>query len=172
MAQILMVAGTALQAVGAIRQGNYANEAAKYNAAVQEQAAATVNAQATGRQELQRAKARETIGAQLAATSESGTSLSGSNLDLLSESLYNAELDALNIRYEADLNAKGLMDQAKLTRAEGKNARTAGYISAAAAIAKGSSSYLNGGGQLNYSYNNDANGMQYSRTGEQIRGRR
>lgn len=149
LATKLLVAGTAMSAVGAIRQGNAAKAAGDYNAQIAENNAATAYSQGTVQQEAQRAKAREVIGLQLASVSNSGTALSGSNLDLLGESLYNQELDSLNIRYQSDLTAKGLQAQAVQDRYQGKQARTAGYLNAAASLMRAGSSYTNAGGKLN-----------------------
>ncbi len=150
MAQMVGFMGAIMSAVGSVRQGNIAKNAADYNAQVDEQNAQVALNQGTQQQEIVRRRAQQAIGEQLASVSSSGTGLNGSNLDLLSESLYNKELDSLNIRYESELKARGLQSQAQLTRIEGKQARTAGYLSAAQSIGKAfGSSYLNAGGTLN-----------------------
>lgn len=149
MAGAIGMISAGISAAGAIRQGNVAESAAEYNAQVAENNAEVVRAQGTLQQEAQRAKARALIGDQLAAVSSSGTSVSGSNLQLLGESLYNAELDALNIRYESELNARGLQSQATQERWQGKQAKIASGFNAAAQIGKGFSSYASAGGSLN-----------------------
>lgn len=138
----------AVSAAGSIGQANSASSAAKYNAAVQEQAAETTRAQATIQQEAQREKARQTIGRQLAEVSSSGTSLTGSNLNSLSDSLYNAELDSLNIRYESELNARGLEADAALSRSKGDSSQMAGILNAASALTSAGGSYLNRGSSV------------------------
>lgn len=140
----IAIGAAVVSAIGSIRQGNAANESAKYNAAQIEQSAGIERAQATIKQEDQRAQARSVIGRQLATVAESGTGLSGSNLDLLGESMYNAEMDALNIRYGSELNAVSSLNQANVTRREGKNARTAGYLSAASSLASAGAGYMGG----------------------------
>lgn len=140
----IMMAASAVSAVGAISGGIQANNAAKYNATVLEQQAATTRNQGLAREELQRAQARQHIGTQLASTAQSGVALDGSAVDNLQTSMLNAEMDALNIRYERDLNATGLLSQANITRFQGKKARTAGYLSAAGSLMNGASGYLNG----------------------------
>lgn len=155
-----------------MRQGNAAKAAGQYNAQVAEQRAVTVRQQTMQREEVHRERARHQIGMQLAATAESGTALAGSNLDLLSRSLYDAEMDALQIRYEGELNARGLINQAQLDRSMGREAGNAGYLSAASSVLNAASSYGGGGRSMPYSYNNDASGSRYSSTGANVRGRR
>lgn len=142
MAAAFMLVAGGLQAMSAIQQGNQAQAAANYNAQVLDSQAQTERQQATVRQEAQRSEARQVIGRQLAATSESGTSLTGSNLDLLSDSLHNAELDALNIRYQSELSAQGLQQQAGLERFQGKQSKWQSRLSAAASLLNSSGSYL------------------------------
>lgn len=137
-----------IAAVGAVQQGNAAKSAADFNAKVAHANAENVNAQTTARQELVSERARQTIGDQLALGGQSGFELGGSRLDLLSQSLWNAEMDALNVRYEGDLKASGLNSQAKLDNFQGEQAQTAGYFSAASSLAGGAYSYTRRGGNI------------------------
>jgi hypothetical protein len=123
----------AIGAAGAIRSANVQRNAADYNAQVREQQAHTTAVQTVTAEEEARRHARKVIGTQLAAISESGTGLSGSNLDLLNESLYNSEMDALNIRYQGDLQQRGLLEEAKQSRRQGRDAQAGGYLNAAGA---------------------------------------
>ena len=136
----LAQAGAVLGAIGQIQAGDSARQAANTNADTKRQAAAETNRQATDQIEMQRQRARSVIGQQLASTSESGTGLSGSNLDLLNQSLMNNELDSLNIRHGANLNASGLNTQANNDNFQGSQAQTGGYLSAAGTL-------LNAGGR-------------------------
>lgn len=149
---ILAVAGTAVSAVGAIQQGNVASanaraqqDAANYNATIEAQGATTARQQANAREEAQRRATRQFLGEQRAGLSQAGIGLDGSAADVHGQSAANAELDALNIRYEGELDARGLLAQSALTRHEGQvagvNARTArraGYMNAASTILSGS----------------------------------
>lgn len=164
-----LIATMVLQAVAAIRQGNAAEAAGDYNKAVLDQKAAQENAQATARQELQGQQARQVIGQQLAAGAESGVGLGGSRMDLLNQSLFNAELDSLNIRYQGDVSASALKAQGKIEAWQGDQAQQAGYLNAATSLLSAASQY---GGSPSYNYNNDASGMTHSATGSAIRGRR
>lgn len=155
----LLAASTAISAVGAISAGEAqadqqraAAAAAEYNANIQQQQAAAASSQASAREDLQRKQARDIIGRQMASTAESGSNLNGSAADLFRQSLFDAETDALNIRYEGELNRVGLTNQAALTRYEAgalreaaSAASTSGYLSAAGALAGGAYRYSRAG---------------------------
>jgi hypothetical protein len=159
---LMLIAG-ATQAVGAIAQGNAQSaqldaqamnykaqaDAAAYNANITRQQAESTAQQTAAREDLQRKQARQVFGRQLAAGAESGVSLTtGSAADVFRSSLYDAEMDALNIRYEGELNRVGLLNQASLQDWEGqvatanagasrsmaKSAQQAGYLNAAVAL--------------------------------------
>jgi hypothetical protein len=159
---LMLVAG-GMQAMGAIAQGNaqsaqldaQANnyraqaDAAAYNANITRQQAEATAQQTSAREDLQRKQARQVFGRQLAAGAESGVSLTtGSAADVFRQSLYDAEMDALNIRYEGEMNRVGLLNQASLLDWEGevsktnavasnkmaKQAQKAGYLNAAIAM--------------------------------------
>ena len=146
---LMLVAG-ATQAVGAIASGNAQAaqydaqaQAARYNADMQRRQAETVGQQTAAREDLQRKQARQVFGRQIAAGAQSGVNITtGSASDLFRQSLYDAEMDALNIRYEGELNRVGMLNQANLSDWEGqvarknsKTAQRAGYLNAAVALA-------------------------------------
>jgi len=115
-----------------------------YNAKVQEQNAATIRQQASAREETQRRQARQILGEQRASLAQAGIGLEGSAADIYGQSAANAELDALNIRYEGELEAGGLLAQSKQSvfqsEVSGLNAKTAqraGYTNAATGILSG-----------------------------------
>jgi hypothetical protein len=148
VAAIFQAAGSALQALGSIRGANAARKTSEFNARNLEAQAGTVSRLNVDREEAQRANTRQQLGMQLAAGAEAGGGLGGSDLDLLRASMFNSEMDALNIRYQGQLEAKGLTDEARMVRAQGKEARTRGYMSAAAQLMQGSASYTSSGGQI------------------------
>lgn len=127
-------------------------QAADYNAAVQRQNAETAMAQGNANEEAQRRKARIIEGQQRAAIAET-PGLQGSTTagDLYEQSVSNAEMDALNIRYNAQLAAVGYKNQAGLDawnadqhRANASRIKSAGILSAGAAALSGYGSYLGG----------------------------
>lgn len=121
-------------------------DAANYNAEIAAQNAAVARQQASAREEAQRRQARQVLGEQRAALSQAGIGLAGSAADVYGASANAAELDALNIRYEGELDARGLLAQSSLSNFEGqvagRNARTAGqagYLNAASTLLAGAS---------------------------------
>ena len=142
---MLMIGSTLMGGAGAIQQGNAANASAKYNAQV-----ADMNAKISERkardaierggmeEQQQRMKTSQIIGQQRAAMAANGVDLKfGSPLDALVDTATMGELDALTIRSntyreERDIRQQGLnsSSQAGLLRAEGKSAKTAGYMGA------------------------------------------
>lgn len=144
----IALAGSAIGAVGAIRSGNAANNAAQANASMLRDQAQSTRMQALQREEMQRRHARQVVGQQVAASAESGGGLFGSNLDLLRESAFNAEMDALGIRYEGQTQATNMLNQATMESYAGKQRRTGGYLSAAGSLLNGTAGYISGGGTL------------------------
>jgi hypothetical protein len=119
-------------------------DADKYNATIASQNAAVARQQASAREEAQRRQARQVLGEQRAALSQAGIGLAGSAADVYGASANAAELDALNIRYEGELDARGLLAQSSLSSFEGqvagRNARTAsqaGGLNAASSLLAG-----------------------------------
>jgi len=149
----LMVASTAISAIGAIQQGKAAEAQAKaqadanaYNARVKEIQAGVEREAAGRREEQQRRKARQVLGEQRAGLAQAGIGMMGSALDIEEQSATAAELDALTIRYEGEMAAKGLMYDAEAEKFEGraalaagKNAKTASYLKTGSAILSGGS---------------------------------
>jgi hypothetical protein len=147
----LMVASSAMQAVGQIQQGKAAEQQAEYDAAVSrrnakvmEMQAAVEGQQAARAEEKQRRAGRKVMGEQAAGLALSGVGFSGTALDLTEESARNIEMDALNIRYEGQLKAQGLMADAESQRYKaegqifaGKQAKAASKIGAASALLSG-----------------------------------
>lgn len=151
---VIAIATAAVGAIGAVQQGkaqaaSYKSEqqAANYNATIQAQNATVARQQANAREEAQRRQARQVLGEQRAALSQAGIGLGGSAADVYGQSATNAELDALNIRYEGDLQARGLLAQSQLSTYEGKvagmnaaSARSGSYWNAASSLLAGASS--------------------------------
>lgn len=149
---IMLVAATAMKAVGTLQQGQADKamadaraNAEDFNAGIKRQEADITRQQTNIREEQQRRQARTILGKQRAFIAQSGAGLGGSMAKITEQSETMAELDSLTIRYEGDLKARGLlasaeMDQysAKVNRAAGKNAVKASYISAGADILSGS----------------------------------
>lgn len=153
--EAIIIASTAMQAIGQIQQANAASAsyqsqqaAANYNATIMDQNARIERDQANAREEAQRREARQILGAQRAAFSQSGVGLGGSAADVMEQSATNAELDALTMRYEGEMKARGLMASAEAERYQGRAAGAnasaamrAGYMGAVGSILGGAASY-------------------------------
>ncbi|SMG01071.1 virion core protein, T7 gp14 family [Burkholderia singularis] len=157
----LAISGAALSGVGALSSG--ISQASQYgqqadvlnrNAALSDQQAKQVYAQNVNREEAQRRQAGQQLGAQRAAVAESGFDPnSGSMLDTQVQSVRNAELDALQLRYQGLLQGESLDDQARqqhyqarVARANSRSSLLSGGISAAASALGGLSAYTKFGG--------------------------
>lgn len=151
----MLAASAAVSAVGAIQQGmaaqaqaKSAQDAANYNATIKRQQAASELQQSNAREEQQRRGTRQVLGQQRAALAQAGIGLGGSALDIEEQSADRAELDALTMRYEGDLRAKGLLAAAEGAEYEGraaisagKNAMTGAYLSAGASLLSAAGTY-------------------------------
>lgn len=136
---LLMLAGTAIQAGGAIMQGNQQAALAEAQAQAQEQAAlADARAsdfevmQETRKQGLLSANARAQVGA-------SGVALAGSPTEVLTSNAGQAAFDIQAIQYGSQLRRGQMLDQAAISRFSGKQAKQAGYIAGASALTSGMS---------------------------------
>lgn len=118
-AAILAVAAAGVKATGTMYRGEAESaqfeasaKANEYNAMVKRARAETVM-QAYGlREEQLRRSARIQAGSRRAAISQSGTGTGGSNADLDRQSEVFAELDAMNIRYQGELEHDALIQDA------------------------------------------------------------
>lgn len=135
-----------MQALPILVEGKQAQRAAEFNAATMEAEARIARQQGGAREEQQRRRAREFLGTQRAAAGQAGVGLGGSIGDVLGDSAAEAELDALNIRYESNLQALGMENQAAITRWQGKEAKRAAKARAVATVISGAAQYGQGGG--------------------------
>ena len=121
------IAGTGLMAYGQYRQGQTAQKMANYNADVARvKAADAISAGAIAEQQ-QRNKTRQILGAQTAAMAASGSVIgSGTNADILDQTVKYGELDAQTIRTNAWKAAFGLETQARADNLQGALAASAG----------------------------------------------
>lgn len=124
----------------------------EYNAAITAQRAETTRSVYNSREDSLRRKQALFMGKQRATAAESGAGLGGSNADVLRQSEIESELDALSLRYEGDLEARGLLAQsdayrteASFSRSQKSSARMGGWLGVGAAALSGTSSYLRGG---------------------------
>lgn len=153
--QALAIVGMAMSAVGAIQQGNAqaANYQAQAMANKRNAEVARLNAEATAQQaaqaeDAQRRRARELGGRNRASLAQNGVGDGGTNALVIDQSAKEAEMDALNIRYEGELRRRGLLNDsenlkyaAKINSMNASSARTAGYIGAGTSLLTGMAKY-------------------------------
>ncbi len=148
-----MGVSSALSAVAAVRQGQTAQAEAKFQAEQSQQDAVQARAAASTAEDEQRMKARSMIGTQLAAESAAGMQLNGSASDVLRQSLFSAEADSQQIRYQGENAARGYQNQAAGDLFSGRQAMTNGYLSAAGTLMSGVGSVAGSYGQAKKLYN-------------------
>lgn len=139
---IVLAAGTALKTVGQLQAADAQSQTARYNAKMANQQAEVERQQTLAREEAQRRQAAQVLGQQRAAFAQSGGGMGGSAADVMQQSSAMAELDALTIRYEGDLRARGLDAQAEQERFAARTARKQGYFQAAGTILGGVGDYM------------------------------
>lgn len=152
----MALAGTALSVAGQISSARTASAVGKANAAaananavMMRQEADIARSHGSARAEQQRRRAREILGQQRAALGQAGVGWEGSGADILEQSAVAAELDTMNTGYEAELQARGLLNRATMTEHEGqlrqwegKQQARAGYIRAGTSLLSGAANYL------------------------------
>lgn len=147
-------------AAAGIQQAESAKAEARYNAAVENDKAKIADAQSQQALQLgsieedrQRARVRAAIGSQRVALAANNIDTSsGTALDLIGETAQFGEEDALAIRANAAREAWGYKagatdarNQAKLTKAAGKNKATASLLNTGAQLGQQGYSYFGGG---------------------------
>ena len=125
---VLQGIGLAVSAIGAIQQGAAAKSAANFNAEVaRNNAIASRQAAASDERRFR----RQTLKRQ--GTLRAG----GASLDLLEDSAMEEELEALMIRHGGEVQAGGLEASARVEKARGRAAQTAGITTAASTLLLG-----------------------------------
>ena len=158
---MMAVAATALTAGSAIMGGNaeYSQEmgnsqVSQENARRARENAAQTRLAGSAAEEAKRRELRKSLGRTAAAASQSGTGGPGygSNLAVIKQASTEAELDALNLRYSYNEDARGseaealnFDAEATAARRRARGARKAGFINAASAVLQGAANY--GGGR-------------------------
>lgn len=142
---IVMLAGGALSAMGAMHQAQAQSEASNYNAALSERNAILVRSQADADAAAFRQQMTLREGSLIAGYGAAGVTGEGSPLDVLGMSAASAKRDELMIHYKSDLAAQGYRETAVLNRMQGKQAIEAGNYQAASSLLTGVS-----GGVSNY----------------------
>lgn len=106
------------------------------------------------REEQLRRESRLALGKQRAAMAQSGVGLDGSNADVERQSQIFAELDALNIRYQGQLESSALLEQADEYEAGIGGVRSAARSERNAALLNIAGTTLAGVNRRPYDFNN------------------
>lgn len=132
-----VAASTALGAYSAVQQGEAAEDAAEYNAKVAENNAQAAADQAAAEALQVRRAARLRAGTQRAGYGKAGVDLSGSAEDVYIDAGTQGELEALSTLYAGATQSGYYQSRAVGSRFEGRQARAAGNLNAAATVIGG-----------------------------------
>lgn len=138
-----MVGSSVVQAIGQKKQGNSANEAAKFNAKVAEQQAEDAVLRGHDEETRFRQGVRMLVGSQRADFAGQGVDVSqGSAADVQADAAFLGELDAQKIRTNAALEAWGYRQQAESFRRGGQAASSAANWNVASTALGGATSVV------------------------------
>lgn len=131
----LLIAGLALSAGSAIKQGMDAKDTADANAnLLTEQAAADKDAAISQADRIRKAQ-KYAISQANAANAASGVAIGEGSALRINEQIYrDSESDAYNTLLTGERRAKSSTDQGAIVRRQGVNAETAGYLTAGASV--------------------------------------
>ena len=144
----LSAAAAVVSAVGAIQQGQAASAQGRTQAEIYRQQAERERQDAANREDDYRRGISRSLASRRALMGASGVEAGeGSPLMVSEDMIGEAELQALRIRSNGELQATRLEQQAALARAAGRNAQTAGYFRAGGSLLRGAGSVASGWGR-------------------------
>lgn len=136
IALALSAVGTGVAFAGSLQQAKAAEEAAKYNAKIDENNALAARQQAEAEALQIRRANRLRAGSQRAAYGKAGVDLSAGD-DVIYDTGAQGELEALSALYAGQTQSSYYQSRATGNRFEGRQARTAGNYNAAASLIGG-----------------------------------
>src|SRR3990167_5965390 len=113
--------GDILSGVGTLVEGKQQKNMAEYNAKIYEQQAQAERSSAALLAEQKNRLIKSQLGKQTALYGKSGVKMSGSPLEVMLDSMTNANLDLAIDKYNSDVKAHGYESSAAMSRFEGKN---------------------------------------------------
>lgn len=134
---ITAAASGALSAAGALYEGQAAYKAGQMNAGMLRLKASQIRQQAQYEEQQSLVNARKIVGDMKANYGASGITQEGSPLDMMEESIKNANQDAMNIKYRGEMDARNSEFQAGMAEFQGASARRSSYFQAAGALLGG-----------------------------------
>ena len=151
----LIIASGVLGAVGAINSANAQADnyraqaqAAQTNATIAQQNAHNTLLVTDANEEEQRRKSAMQLGEQRASLLSAGIGADGSAADVIGQSTSNAELDALNIRYQGQVQANNYANQSLMQDAQAGAANQSAHNAIQAGYYGAATSLLSGGGKI------------------------
>ena len=130
--------GTGLQAYGQYESGREAKKAADYNAEISKQQADMTRQRAALNEFKKRKEMGIVIGEQQAAYAKAGVvTTTGSPIDVMTDSIANAELDIAIDNYNNEVAARGYESEAERELEAGEAAAEEGMIGAGTTLLKG-----------------------------------
>lgn len=139
-----------MQGVGQHNQMNAQSYQSDYEAQLSERNAAIVGQQTDASESLQRRRAGQVLASQRASILQGGLGSGGSMGALAAQSGRDAEMDALNIRYEGGLRQTSLLEEAKQLKWQARQMRRGAKMALAtsflSAAASGYGAYAGAGG--------------------------
>lgn len=153
--EILMVASTAVSAIGAMQQADAQAQAYRakaqadeYNATVARNNAQMARDQANAKEEQLSRQQAQQRGQMMAALAQSNTGFDGTNSALIEQNDVLQRLDKLNVRYEGQTNSNSMLAQSDLytmsanqNRANASAAEEAGMWNAGSSLLTGATKY-------------------------------
>lgn len=133
-------AGMALSTLGQVQQGREEHQAGLYNARIAEIMARDAEERGLREEEQYRAQVHKLQGRARASLGAKNVELSGSPLDILTETAEIGERDALQIRQNSEREAFGLRSQGAEAMRRGKQAKKGSLFGAVGTLLTGSSS--------------------------------
>jgi len=122
--------GGLISGVGQLFNAQQDADVGDFNAEVLNQKAQAERQSQILLEQQKRRSFRATISSQLAFAGSSGFGLSGSPLDIMADSLTNAEMDIAIDKYNSEIRARGLQNEAQIVRDEGRRKSTVGFARA------------------------------------------
>ena len=135
------LAGGAMSAFGQYQSGKSEQEAQEFNATIAEREAQLIKKGARLDEYRSRKQLRRLTGSQVAAYGSSGVELTGSPLDVIQDTIADAELEIAINKFNAEMGAKSRVSSAQRMREAGKDARTASMIKAGSTLLSSAGNY-------------------------------
>jgi hypothetical protein len=138
----LLAIGTGLSVAGQYQQARYAKAEGEYNAQVAERNAQLAEQETQYNIEKRRREAISKRGSQVAAFGASGVALTpGTSVEsILANTMYQAELDVMNIERTGSIEASGYRSEGAASRLRGEGAYSTGLLKAGGTALTGASS--------------------------------